>query len=118
MKKESKLLLAVRKALGVIIEQGDDGFACQIPRSYYDLCVIVSWGLDWDHVSVHSRSTKGGFTPSWEDMAYIKKLFFKPSETAVQFHPSSDSYINCHENTLHIWRPQKTEIELPPKIMV
>lgn len=121
MKKSSKLLQAVKKACGIIIKQGEDGFACQIPRAQgaiYELQVIVSWGKRWDHISVHGTMNGEQFTPFWEDMAYIKHLFFKPSETVVQYHPKSDVYINCHKNVLHLWRPQDKEIELPPIWMV
>jgi len=117
MKRKEKLLLAVKKATGKIIEQGEDGFACQLPRKggyNYSLCVVLSWGMGWDHVSVHAMHQKGNFTPFWEDMCYVKTLFFKPSETAVQYHPSSDVYINVHKNTLHLWRSQNDEIKLPP----
>ncbi len=120
MKKLEKLLLAVRKAQGVIIEQSDDGFACQLSRSRnYGLRIILSWGAGWDHVSVHATTTNGkDFTPFWEDMCYVKNLFFKPSEMAVQYHPVNDKYVNVHTNTLHLWHPQETEIELPPIWMV
>lgn len=118
MKKKEKLLLAVKKATGTVIKQGEDGFACQLPRQGHSLCVIISWGEGWDHVSIHASSSKGNFTPFWEDMCLAKNLFFKPSETVLQFHPPHDVYVNNHEHTLHLWRPQNNEIELPPLIMV
>ncbi len=119
MKPLKKLKQAIKKAAGEIIEDGIDGFACQVPRSsFYCLCIIVSWGKGWDHVSVHADSKKGQFTPFWEDMSFAKYLFFKPSETVVQYHPPKSCYINNHEHTLHLWRPQNKEIELPPITMV
>ena len=118
MRKFLKLLNTVRKANGVIIKQGDDGFACQIPRQGFDLCIIVSWGEGWDHVSVHARTVKGIFVPVWEDMCYVKNLFFKASETVVQYHPPSDVYVNNHKGTLHLWRSQNEEMKLPPIWMV
>ncbi len=104
---------------GVMVESAEEGFACQLFRpncrkQMYSLCVIASWGGGWDHVSIHAQATEGNFTPFWEDMAYIKALFFKPSETAVQYHPASEHYINVHEHTLHLWRNQGAEILLPP----
>ena len=123
MKKTKKLLQAVKTACGVMIEKGEDGFACQIPRQadilQYNLCIIVSWGEGWDHVSIHClQEDKQQFTPFWEDMCYIKNLFFKPSETVMQYHPPSDVYVNNHKHVLHLWRPQETEIILPPINMV
>ena len=121
MKNQKHLLQAVKQATGIIIQQSDDGFACQIPRAQgalYKLQVIVSWGLNWDHVSVHATMNGEQFTPFWEDMCYIKNLFFKPSETVIQYHPPRINYVNMHKNTLHLWRPQKIEIQLPPIWMV
>ena len=91
MKKPKRLFQAVKKAPGTIIDQGEDGFACQIVRvteNYqYVLCVILSWGGGWDHVSVHARSlNQEQFTPFWEDMCYVKSLFFKPCETGFDTH--------------------------------
>lgn len=121
MKKLSKLLQAVHKATGTIIEQGPDGFACQIPRRLeinYSLCIIVSWSKGWEHVSIHAKGLCEDFTPFWEDMCYIKNMFFKLSETVVQFHPPSNVYVNEHPHTLHLWRPIETDIKLPPIWMV
>lgn len=122
MKSPKKLLLAVKKAAGIIIQQGEDGFSCKLPRKsegvLYRVCAIVSSGEGWDHVSVHAQTNGEDFTPFWEDMCYIKALFFKPSETVVQFHPPSNVHVNIHKNTLHLWRQQGKEIELPPIWMV
>ena len=126
MKKLKKLLTAIRKTGGVIIEQGEDGFACQIPRAAgafsYSMAIIASWGEEWDNVSIHNimqdREETKDFTPVWGDMCYVKNLFFKASETVLQYHPPSNIYINNHEHTLHLWRPQNKEIELPPIGMV
>ena len=121
MKKESRLIKKVKAIGGVVIESGEDGFACQLPRKggYYTLCVIVSWGAGWDHCSVHARiNERDIFTPFWEDMAYVKAMFFKPSECVVQYHPPSDVYVNTHEHVLHLWRQQAEETKLPPKWMV
>ena len=79
--------------------------------------VIVSDDQDWpfplpawDHVSV---STDSG-CPIWEEMAWVKTLFFKPTETVIQLHPPDSEYVNCHPHTLHLWRPVGVEIPLPP----
>jgi hypothetical protein len=79
------------------------------------LLVIASWGLGWDHVSV-SGKTK---VPSWHDMEFVKRLFFRDYETAVQFHVPPSEHINCHPYCLHMWRPNDGRIiPRPPDFMV
>lgn len=78
------------------------------------LHVIVSNGDGWDHVSVSHPSK----IPTWEDMQFIKDLFFKPDEIVMQIHPKNCDYVNIHPNCLHLWRPQKEAIPTPPRYMV
>ena len=70
----------------------------------------------WEHVSV-SLSTS---TPSWEEMCWVKDLFWYEEETVVQFHPAKQNYVNCHPHCLHLWRPtrRKDRLPLPPSILV
>ena len=78
------------------------------------LQVIASDGLGWDHVSVsHAKRC-----PTWEEMCWIKDLFFEPEETAVQFHPPESVYVNNHPFCLHLWRQQGAGIALPDPIFV
>jgi hypothetical protein len=78
------------------------------------LRVIASCGDGWDHVSVSAR----GRCPSWEEMAWIKRTFFHPSEAVMQLHVPDDDHIDCHPHCLHLWRPRRTAIPLPPAWMV
>lgn len=83
------------------------------------LKVIVSDGhLDpkypWDHVSVSCKNR----CPNWQEMEFIKHLFFKEDEWAMQLHAPPTKHINCHPFVLHIWRPLNAEIPLPDPIMV
>lgn len=78
------------------------------------LAVICSDGDGWDHVSVSLADR----CPTWDEMCYIKSLFFRDSETVVQFHPRKEDYINCHPNCLHLWRSQSTPHDLPPGWMI
>lgn len=78
------------------------------------LLVIASSGMGWDHVSVSRRDR----TPTWEEMARVKKMFFKDDETVMQLHVPISDHINCHPNCLHLWRPQEQEIPRPPSVMV
>ena len=76
--------------------------------------VVFSWGGGWDHVSVSFRNR----TPTWEEMAEIKKLFFRPEEVCVEYHPDESEYVNNMPYCLHIWRPQGEELPTPPSWMV
>jgi hypothetical protein len=81
------------------------------PRTRRRLKVIVSDGLGWDHVSV-SHSAR---VPTWDEMCWVKQLFFRPDECVVQFHPKQSDYVNMHSNCLHMWRMQEGEFPMPPR---
>lgn len=66
---------------------------------------------DWEHVSVSLEHR----CPTWEEMQFVKELFWKDDEVVMQLHPAKENYINCHPYTLHLWRPQNDPIPLPPK---
>lgn len=68
----------------------------------------------WEHVSVSTRRR----CPNWREMCFVKNLFFKSTETVVQFHPPEDDYINNHPHCLHLWRDTKHDHRLPPSILV
>ena len=76
--------------------------------------VIASDGGDWDHVSVSMLHQ----IPTWEVMCWIKDIFWNKEETVMQLHPPSSEYINLHPNVLHMWKPQKALIPMPPLHMV
>lgn len=80
-------------------------------------CVIASAaypGIEpqWEHVSVHIReySKKGGKRverhrpPTWDEMCYVKRLFWADDEVVVQFHPAESEYVNLHQHVLHLWK--------------
>jgi len=93
-------------------KDGNNG-AFRVPYlGRYYLQIIVSDGLDWDHVSVSLPNR----CPTWEEMSFIKDLFFDENETVVQFHPKKSEYVNNHPFCLHLWRKQEQEHELPPSI--
>ena len=94
-----------------ISDSGEDGFSGTVRRSGSPpLRFIASWGGEWDHVSV----SLGYRCPTWEEMAYVKDIFFKPDECAIQFHPPKENYVNIHPFCLHLWRPQNEAILMPP----
>ena len=81
------------------------------------LCVLLSPGseeIPWEHVSV-STTTR---CPTWEEMAWVKSLFFEDEETVIQYHPPRSQYVNLHPYCLHLWRPTFTELPVPPMIAV
>lgn len=84
-------------------------------KKYGDLVIVSSFGLDWDHVSV-SVVQKGRRVklPTWGVMCWVKDMFFDPEETVIQYHPPKSKYINNHPGVLHLWRPHKETIPMPP----
>jgi len=79
-----------------------------------DLLVIASSGEGWDHVSVSLKHR----TPNWAEMEFIKRLFFKDDETAMQLHVPPSEHISFAHTALHLWRPLKQEIPRPPNELV
>jgi hypothetical protein len=100
-------------------ELGDGGNGCFLLPSPLSgekdsLRVVASSGFGWDHVSV----SLGNRTPTWTEMEFIKRKFFRDDETAMQLHVPPAKHISCHPYCLHIWRPQDVVIPLPPDYMV
>lgn len=83
---------------------------------------IISSGADseygWEHVSV----SVDGRTPNWQEMCWVKEMFWDDEEAVMQLHPPKSSYINYHPYCLHLWRPIGIgglgAIPLPPSILV
>lgn len=76
--------------------------------------VISGMGLGWEHVSVSLPNR----TPTWDEMCFIKSLFWGPDECVIQYHPPESQYVNQHKHCLHLWKPMGVEIPLPPMGMV
>lgn len=74
------------------------------------LRVIAASGGGWDHVSVSLESR----TPTWEEMEWVKRRFFRESETAMQLHVPVRDHVNNHPYVLHMWRPLRGTIPMPP----
>jgi hypothetical protein len=79
---------------------------------------IISSGVDfeflWEHVSVSTDMR----CPVWEEMCFVKDLFWPEDEAVMQIHPPSHDYVNHHPYCLHLWRPMRVKIPLPPSILV
>ena len=99
---------------------GDDYGAFWIPGPCgMDLKVIASSGsaheeIPWEHVSVSLKNR----CPNWQEMCFIKDLFWAPDEVVMQLHVAAQNHINVHNFCLHLWRPLKADIPLPPRIAV
>ena len=92
---------------------GDSDFGVFVVPSPIDkqsLVVIASSGEGWDHVSCSRRNR----CPNWEEMEYVKRLFFRDGETAMQLHVPPSEHISVHPFCLHLWRPLDQEIPKPP----
>ena len=84
-----------------------------------EFCAVASSGEGWEHVSVHVKTPEGlSRIPTWDEMCFIKSLFWDPDDCVVQYHPPRSQYVDRHKFTLHLWRPIGKEIPLPPKILV
>lgn len=66
--------------------------------------------LGWEHVSVSLEDR----CPTWEEMCWVKGLFWEDEETVLQFHPAKSVYVNQNCFCLHMWRPVGFTIPSPP----
>lgn len=75
----------------------------------------ASDGLGWEHVSV-SRS-RFNRVPNWEEMCFVKNLFWDEEDCVVQFHPPKSEYVD-NAPVLHLWRKTGENFELPHSSLV
>lgn len=87
--------------------------------NYYINC-IASDGSGWQHVSISLTSTqrKVERCPTWEEMCFVKSLFWDDEESVMQLHPPKSQWVNNHAYCLHLWKPDAVEIPLPDSLMV
>lgn len=88
-------------------------FQVRCPLSSTWLTIMSSDGTEecpWEHVSVSNINR----CPTWEEMCWVKDLFWEPEETVIQYHPPESTYINQHPHCLHLWKPIGVELPLPP----
>lgn len=117
--KELRRLFATRKNIEVLdfddVDNDCYGGAITVNlNASIKMRIIFSCDEGWDHISVSLNSR----TPKYQEMKAVKKLFFKDDEWAIEYHPPEKDYVNIHSNVLHIWRPHKEAIPVPPKYMV
>jgi hypothetical protein len=85
-----------------------------IPRKGIVLTVIASDGEGWEHVSV-STSRR---CPTWEEMEFIRGLFWRDDETVMQLSVPRASHRSLHPYCLHWWKPTDQDIPRPPDGLV
>ena len=69
----------------------------------------------WEHVSVSCNKR----SPTWEEMCFIKSIFWEPNEWVIQYHPVKKDYVNNHPHCLHLWKYcGDKEMPTPPTIAV
>ena len=98
------------------IKAGDgmtNGWAT-VPGPFRELTIIFSDGLGWEHVSVSTPSR----VPNWDEMCFVKNLFWSADDVVVQFHPAAADYVNHHPYCLHLWRPNGINFPTPAPILV
>ena len=90
--------------------------AFQVQLGPITLNIISSGTADngWEHVSVSTQYR----SPTWDEMHYVKRLFWRDDEVVMQLHPTKAEYVNCHPFCLHMWRPLRATIPIPPSELV
>lgn len=86
----------------------------------YFFITIASDGNGWEHVSVsiYSKRIKVDRCPTWEEMCFLKGLFWDKEDVVMQLHPAESEYVNNSKNCLHLWRPVGIEIPTPNSYLV
>lgn len=102
MTKRIRINYAINRKVGRKIEHAN-GRMC-----------IASDQEGWEHVSVSLRAR----CPTWDEMCFIKDVFWDDEETVVQFHPPKSEYVNHHKFCLHLWKQIDMAVVTPPSIFV
>ena len=78
------------------------------------LTVLASDQYGWEHVSVSTPYR----TPTWDEMQYIKTMFWEAEDVVLQIHPPQSEYVNCHPYCLHLWRQPGVNHECPSTVLL
>jgi hypothetical protein len=108
----------------------------------YQYNCIASDGEGWQHVSITLskitrkpgkviRDARGNKSKqiilesgpvercaTWEEMCYIKSIFWADEDCVIQFHPAKADHVNMHQFCLHLWRPTEQTFPTPDPLMV
>lgn len=105
---------------GPLASDDDDGnngafrVTCTAGSFHAVLLIIASDGEGWEHVSVSLKTR----TPRWEEMCYVKSLFWDDEDVVIQIHPRASEYVNNFSNCLHMWRPTNQSLPTPDQFLV
>jgi hypothetical protein len=88
-------------------------------NNYYLRCMI-SDGMSWEHVSVTVSHKDKAATrcPTWEEMCFVKDVFWNKDEVVIQYHPAEKDYVSMHPFCLHLWKPIGAVLPTPDPLMV
>jgi hypothetical protein len=101
-----------------VLSSGNNG-VFRVPYGLHFLsCVVSDGGRDgWEHVSVSCQFRRKKKwqtrTPNWDEMCFVKDMFWDENEVVIQFHPAKENYVNNHPHVLHLWRLLDGEFPLP-----
>jgi hypothetical protein len=81
-----------------------------------NVATIASDQEGWEHVSVSLPGLNR--CPTWEEVCFVKSLFWDDEDCVVQYHPAKSESVNYHPYCLHLWRPVGRDILTPPPLFV
>ena len=102
--------------LGFEHGEGDPFGWFMIPSSIKSeqwIAVQADAQTEWEHVSASMKNR----CPTWDEMCFLKSLFWDEEEAVVQIHPPKSEYVNLAKNCLHLWK-FKGDMPRPPSIYV
>lgn len=102
------------------IPHGKDGIVViyDSGEAYKDEGGVEHPGSGWEHLSARVKMNNGERVPTWEEMCWLKHLFWEDEEVVVQFHPKKSEYVNNHPFVLHLFKEVGKEFPHPPVELV
>lgn len=86
--------------------------------SHRVLWIQSSDGEGWEHVSVSVLDDQT-LCPTWAEMHWVKRQFWKDTETVLQIHPPQCEYVKGKDiEVLHLWRQIDKEFCLPDRSLL
>ena len=84
-----------------LVREGLKGGLITLPNGGKASVVVGRNEDGYEHVSIQLFVDR---LPKWNEMCYVKNLFWDEDEEVVQIHPRKSEYINFTK-ALHLWRP-------------
>lgn len=84
-----------------------------IPFMGRELKVIATPMKGFEHVSVSLPNRN----PNWDEMCFVKDLFWDDEEIVFQLHPRKSQYVNLHQHCLHLWKANDIIVNELDKLM-